>query len=210
MRQGTTPVRSVLWVLFVSLLPTFAPAADDEAPLPDSRLGYRTAPLLLLSRPDIRDDLGMNADQTASAQRAIRSMYVQAASLKGKPNTEATIRARRAIDEAMQGWIDSRLTPEQKARLVQIDLQWEGPSALISRPVVAEALNLTKEQRGTLENAVRRRRIAREQGRDDAERLLAEVALSCLGESQRENWKRMLGKPFSPRVAGRDLTRTTR
>src|SRR3954452_22377914 len=122
MRQGTTPIRPAFWGVILALMPTFTLAAEDEAPLPDSRLGYRTAPLLLLSRPDIRADLGLNADQAASAQKAIRSMYLQAAALKGRPNTEATIRARRAIDEQMQGWLDSRLTPEQKARLIQIDL----------------------------------------------------------------------------------------
>ena len=100
MRHGTTPPGPAfcVWGVMLALLPAFALAAEDEAPLPDSRLGYRTAPLLLLSRPDVRADLAMNADQASSAQKAIRSIYLQAAALKGKPNDEATIRAQ-AEDE---------------------------------------------------------------------------------------------------------------
>ena len=129
---------------------------------------------------------------------SIRVIYLQAAALKKKPNSEGTIRARRAIDEAMQDWLDSQLSAEQKSRLVQIDLQWEGLSALISRPIVAEALNLGKEQIANLEAAISRRDESRRKGHVDAERVLTEASLAFLSEMQRENWKRMLGNPFQP------------
>ncbi|MDB5353162.1 MAG: hypothetical protein JWN86_4409 [Planctomycetota bacterium] len=199
MRHGTAPLRRALWAIFFCLFSTFILAADD-APLPDSRLGYRTAPLLLLSRPDVRADLGLSAQQTTSSQLAIRQMYVQAATLKKKPNTDETVRARRAIDEAMKDWLDTQLSPEQRARLVQIDLQWEGPSALVTRPIVAEALNLSKEQIALIESAVSRRDASRRKGHADAERVLGESSLATLSPAQRESWKQLLGKAFSPQT----------
>ena len=76
MRHGSTPFAVCAAVVLLSLIPARAPGAD-EPPLPDSRLGVRTAPLLLLSRPDVRADLGLNSEQTLSAQRTITALYVQ-------------------------------------------------------------------------------------------------------------------------------------
>jgi hypothetical protein len=193
---------SFRWIL--ALLALAAPAlAGEEPPLPDSRLGHRTAPLLLLSRPEVRADMGMTPAQAESAARAIRSFYVQAYALRGKPSTPETIRARRAVDDEAFAWIDSQLSPEQQARLSQIDLQWEGPRALVSRPSIARMLDLSKDQVHTLTTAVARRDAAHAKGHADADRILGEVALACLNDAQRETWKGLLGKPFSPQVAPR-------
>jgi hypothetical protein len=201
MRHGSTR-----WGLAVVLVLSAAPAfagTDDEPPLPDSRLGTRTTPLLLLSRPDVREDLKLTSDQTESARRAISSFYVKAAPLRGKPDTPETIRERRAVDDAAFGWIDSRLTPEQKVRLVQIDLQWEGPSALITRSALMRDLHLSPEQIATMKRAIHRRDALRAQGEAKADQILMEAALACLDEAQRTTWRGMLGPAFTPRLAGR-------
>jgi hypothetical protein len=180
-----------------------ASSLGDDAPLPDSRLGIRTVPLLLLSRPDVRADLGMNPAQTAEARRAISELHAKAASLRGKTGAEA-IAARRAIDEEQRRRLEALLSPEQQDRLVQIDLQWEGPSALISRKMVAEALNLDDRQRATLAQAVsdRDRRRAQAPDRGGDERQLAEQALAILTEPQRARWRAMLGRPLAiPQLA---------
>lgn len=184
--------------LLVALL-ALAPSARaaEEPPLPDSRLGHRTAPLLLLSRPDVRADLGLTAEQAESAAGAIRSFYVQAAALRGKPTNAETVRARRAVDDEAYHWIDARLSPEQKARLAEIDLQWEGPSALVTRPAVVRTLHLSKEQIAGLNDAIRRRDAARAQGQPNADHSLAETALQSLDGGQRETWKGLLGKPMT-------------
>ena len=163
MRHGST--RLGLTVILAMVGVSAFAGDDDEPPLPDSRLGHRTTPLLLLSRPDVRADLELTADQTESARRAIRNFYVQAMPLRGKPNTPETIRERRVVDDAAFGWIDSRLTPEQKLRLVQIDLQWEGPSALLSRSALTRDLHLSVEQIATLKRAIGRRDELRAEGR---------------------------------------------
>lgn len=202
MRHGLAQL-GLIAALALSGASTAARAVDEEPPLPDSRLGHRTTPLLLLSRPDVRADLALTVDQTESARRAIRAFYVQAAPLRGKPNSPETIRERRAVDEGAFGWIDLRLSPEQKSRLVEIDLQWEGPSALISRSVLTRELHLSAEQIATLKTAIRRRdeRRARGEARE-ADQILMEVAVACLSDTQRTGWRGMLGRPFTPQLAG--------
>src|SRR5262249_44980760 len=69
--------------------------------LPETRLGVRTAPILLLSRDEIRADLRLSEAQIKAADVEISSLYAQAAQIKGKSGADA-VRARRAVDEAQQ------------------------------------------------------------------------------------------------------------
>jgi hypothetical protein len=166
--------------------------------LPDSRLGIRTAPLLLLSRPDVRADVGLDAAQIAEAERALEELYAQAAALKGKSGPEALAR-KKSIDEAEQQWLQTRLTEAQRKRLIEIDLQWEGPSALIHRPVLADHLHLTPEQRTGLGAAVARCRQRRQQGGDvrQCEGKLFDEARALLTPEQLDRWRAMLGRPLN-------------
>ncbi|HEX8200611.1 MAG TPA: hypothetical protein VF590_08995 [Isosphaeraceae bacterium] len=204
MRHGPTHALFVacLPVVLLATVPTPSRGGEGQPPLPDSRLGVRTAPLLLLSRPDVRDDLGLSSEQALSAERTMTELYVRATALRGQPDGSA-LAARRAIDEAQRRWLQAQLTPEQQARLAQIDLQWEGPSALLTRPVVAETLGLTTEQRQVLSTAIARRNHLRAQGqvRPQDERQLAEEALATLSAEQRQRWRAMLGPPFAVRLA---------
>ena len=162
MRDGARrALAALLMLLSVAAIP--GSSLGDDAPLPDSRLGIRTVPLLLLSRPDVRADLGLNPAQTAEARRAISELHAKAAALRGKTGAEA-IAARRAIDEEQRRRLEAMLSPQQQDRLIQIDLQWEGPSALISRKMVAESLNLDDRQRATLAQAVSDRDRRRDPG----------------------------------------------
>ncbi len=206
MRDGARRALAALLLLSAAAIP--ASSLGDDSPLPDSRLGIRTVPLLLLSRPDVRADLGLKPAQTAEARRAISELYAKAAALRGKTGDEA-IAARRAIDEEQRRRLEAMLSTEQQDRLVQIDLQWEGPSALISRKMVAESLNLDDRQRATLAQAVSDRDHRRDQAPDRGgdERQLAEQALAVLTEPQRARWRAMLGRPLViPQLAGPEAT----
>src|SRR5436305_327221 len=111
MRQGTTPVSVralarppglVLWLASLAL-------AGEDPPLPETRLGTPTAPILLLTRPDVRADLGLSKEQADSAQHVATELYLRAAELKGKPDSLA-IPGRRAIDEAQRAWLEENLS----------------------------------------------------------------------------------------------------
>jgi hypothetical protein len=194
--------------LFLAL-PGLAPGADYY--LPDERLGIRTAPLLLLSRPDVRADLGLSPEQTASALHAIDDLYTRAEALRGKGNTSEVKRVRRMLDTAEQRWIEDNLSEAQQTRLVQLDLQWEGPSAL-ARPVIADVLLLTPEQTEALSRAIEERRRQRAAGknRPDDEHRLAVHALSLLTVDQRTRWRAMLGEPFTLTTAAQRAETTRR
>ena len=208
MRHGSTRAGLTARLIAPALFLMFAGPTSEgraqaqQAPLPDDRLGIRTAPLLLLSRPDVRADLALTPQQSESAERAITDLYVRAAGVRGKTGAEA-LAARKSVDDAQRTWIETSLTPDQRTRLLQVDLQWEGPSALVSRPVVADTLTLTEEQRQAIVQAVTLRNAARASGKipkaDDS--TLAKTALSLLQPDQRARWHAMLGHPFTPRLA---------
>jgi hypothetical protein len=200
MRHGSTRFASLIFLALS--LPASAVLATEENALPDARRHTRVTPLLLLSRSDVRDDLGLSESQTQAVELAIQRFHTQAQGLRGLRNDAETISARRKLDEEVFAWIDSRLLPAQKTRLVQIDLQWEGPSILVSRSIVSETLHLSVEQKLKLKTAIQSRDLALKSKQSDAELVLEKAALACLTEAQRESWRAMLGKPVEFRKPG--------
>ena len=186
------------------------PVAEAQG-LPDDRLGQRTVPILLLSRADVSQNLRLSAAQVLAAEEAISDFYyVRARALKGKKGPAADA-ARKQIDQDQFVWLDTHLSEDQRSRLLQLDLQWEGPAALVTRPKVADALNLSPPQRETLRKAVVARNDARakssfSKAEEDA---LTEKTLATLSESQLERWLAMMGQPlFSPNLTTKRATKT--
>jgi hypothetical protein len=172
----------------------------QEGQYPASRLGVRTAPLLLLSRPDVRAEVGLTAEQATSAARTLDELHARAEALRGKTGPDV-LAARRAIDETQQHWLETQLKPEQRTRLIQIDLQWEGPAALVMRPGVADTLGLSVEQRSRLAKAVADHKKRSPEAQQADARALAQQALTMLTPEQRDQWKNLLGRPFVPQQA---------
>jgi len=161
----------------------------------DDRLGRRTVPIMLLMRPDVQAELKLEPDQVAEARRTAAELYYKAMALRGQtgPALEA---ARRAIDGEESVWLSRHLSELQFERLRQIDLQWEGVAAMLSRPVIADHLNLSAEQKRALGRYVAQHRQFRAgQSRwapADQERL-ARQAVTVLSDSQRQLWYSLLG-----------------
>ena len=134
----------------------------------------------------------------ADADRTLNELYQQALALKGQQGQEGRNR-KRAIDEASDHWLQTRLTEAQRKRFAQLDLQWEGASAVIKRPVVADHLHLTTEQQTRLSEAVAARNRRRDAGDDlwDCERQLFEQTRAVLTPEQKQGWFAMLGTPFA-------------
>ncbi len=76
MRLGASRLLPAL-LLVATLVPAPSPAGELTS-LPDERLGIRTAPLLLLSRPDVRADLALDPSQTTAALKAISDLHAKA------------------------------------------------------------------------------------------------------------------------------------
>lgn len=170
-----------------------AAAHGEDWALPNSRMGIRTAPLLLLSRPDVQADLRLDPGQIGEAQRTINELSHRAAALRGKTGT-AVIAGRRAIDEAQVDWLSKNLTGNQLVRLRQIEIQWEGAAAMLSRPTVVDFLKLTPEQRQSLAQIISSGNAQRSRGPGD-QAALNRQAQGVLSVTQKELWDGLLGSP---------------
>lgn len=200
MRQGVmrTRVEALIILLMLGLA---LPAFGGKYQLTEERLGSRTAPLLLLTRADVQADLALTAEQITASEQAIDELYSQAETLRGRGNAPEVVAARKAIDESQSRWFVTWLQPSQRTRLLQIDLQWEGPAALVTRPTLIEELDLKPDQIQAIQAALKA--VPGPGGdaraRSEAEHRLAERALTTLTADQRERWKAMLGTPFAVR-----------
>lgn len=197
MRPGTTRalVRFALGVALLNLAPGWAMAGTWS--LPDDARGQRIQPLFLLSRPDVRDDLGVPADQADAIHAEIVAVYRQASALIGKKDA-GVVAARRAVDDRALRWIADHLTAEQNARLCEIQYHWEGPAALVYHAAVADALALGDEQKAALGQALAARRARRGPKFDTTaeEQRFAQAAMAILSDTQRKRWEKLLGRPF--------------
>lgn len=185
-----------LGLVFVLSLGASAPSSlGEEWSLPDSRKGTRTAPLLLLTRADVQADLGLDEAKIASARKAVAALTERALALRGKTGA-AVIDARREIDEAQAQWLRTNLSDEQLTRLSQIDIQWEGSSALVSRPAVAETLALTPTQLRALNKIIAERDARRAQGppAPGAESETRRKSMAVLSNAQLGAWNAMVGE----------------
>lgn len=191
------------WVhaAFLALMVLSAKASEPVRTviLPDDRYGTRVAPLLLLTRIDVRENLRLSEGQTDNALRVANQMFLEAGALSGKRGAEF-IAARKSIDESSTRWIEANLTSDQQTRLAQIDLQWEGLSALVSRPLVVEALRLTEAQRNAIRAGIDAFHAisARKTPSAEEKKTSIDKVLGVLDPIQSQRWEAILGRPFVP------------
>jgi hypothetical protein len=185
----------------------------QDVHLPRSRQGSRTAPILLLSRTDIQRELALSPELAAAATSLAGELRHKAASLHGKTGS-GILTARRAIDDQQTQWLNKNLSQSQLDRLHQLDLQWEGPLAILSRPIIADYLKLTPPQRQAIAQTAADRVARREQVQlpQDAEAGFAQLVLANLSDEQRNQWQALQGKPFhfqaDPRTEDAQLSPT--
>jgi hypothetical protein len=215
MRLRAMHVVAIIWFLIVVGTAALAqqPGAGSIAlaQLPDDRIGIRTAPILLLTRPDVSADIGLSAEQTDAAAKAIQEFQKQAFACKSKSDGVVVL-ARKQIDENQSRWLKEHLSEPQLVRLLQIDLQWEGPSALVSRPIVSQTLGLSAGQVEILKLAVKKAKARRAvNGYSPVDELdFKKVTLAVLSIDQQNRWNAILGPRFVPRIAGADRTQAAK
>jgi hypothetical protein len=201
MRHGwTVSTRLICVVLALGAINRLARSGE---PL-DDRLGIRLAPIVLLSRADVQADLKLSPVQISESRREAEVLYYKALGLRGKTEP-GDLAARRAIDEEQNLWLKAHLAEPQLNRLDQIDLQWQGAAAMLSRPFVAEYLNLTPDQRDNLARCVKEgaERRARAAWTYADHVLLTRKAISILSEKQQSLWIHVLGPPCQFSIGSR-------
>jgi hypothetical protein len=173
------------------------PGVGQAAEPLDDRFGTRTAPMILLARTDVQADLKLTAEQIDQVNRAGALLYWKAYRLRGKREA-AVLQARRAIDDEATTWLKEHLTEWQYSRLHEIDLQWEGVGAMLSRPIIAESLSIDPDQQHKLLAILATRYDslhARQPWTIADQEHLSQRVLPLLTPNQRELWARLLGPP---------------
>ncbi len=190
--------RRIASTLALTAALALAPSARAGEGLPDARLGIRATPMILMTRADVQADLRLSPEQVADAERTLDDLREKARALKGRNDTEA-VALRGEIDTASRLWIERKLTPAQRDRLIQLDLQWEGPAAVITRPIVAENLALTDTQRQALAKVVAEHHGRRGSGPPVVadEEKLGRLVYESLTEGQLKRWETLIG-PAAP------------
>jgi hypothetical protein len=164
--------------------------------------------LLLLSRPEIQADLKLTPEQAAAADAIIVDLHRRAEGLRGRGDGQDAAASRRSIDEAQQRWLAATLSEEQQSRLLQIDLQWEGPSALVSRPSVIETVGLDAKQVAALKARLVAALRSPDAPRDPLARAHQQLqhAREVLTEDQQARWLSLLGRPLTFAAAAAPAT----
>ena len=199
MRHRPTVLPALIF-LGLGLCGSTQPARGDEPT--DDRLGRRTAPIFLLTRSDVQAALKLDSKQIALCQRAAFALQRLASNLKGRKDAGANA-ARRQIDEEMSLWLSKYLTPLQLGRLDQIDLQWEGAAAMLTRPFYDEGLKLTDDQTKKIRGWIVAGDAQRTRGAWSYEDHVNETrkAIAVLDERQYHFWTQVLGPPCPFKIA---------
>jgi hypothetical protein len=177
----------------------------------DDRLGMRTVPIFLLARSDVQKDLGLTPKQGEECKHAAFTFYDRAFHIRGRKDAGAQA-ARKAIDFEMSAWLDKFLTPEQLDRLEQIDLQWEGASAMLSRPFLDDSLKLTPAQKDKVQACIAAGKAQRAVEGWSYENHVNQTrtAIAYLDARQRSLWIGLIGRPCPFRVSVEPQTAQSR
>jgi hypothetical protein len=160
-----------------------------------SRPGW-SWPIYLLQRPDVQRELRLNHQQVASARDLAGRIIERLLNLKRKTGPDAIKAEQREIDELMAAWLKQKLSDQQLERFSQINLQWEGASAL-RLEAIADYLGLGEVQRLKVGNllAERNNRWSKGTLKPGEFDWFSREALGVLTPPQKEQWDTLLGEP---------------
>jgi hypothetical protein len=207
---------AVLVILFCSLAsaqqpgPGAKPPTSDPQKAPRAAAGQglrqmlgngRVAGLALLRMPAVQQELKLTDDQKSQITAAVGA--IGAPKVKGdktavKPGPEQ-------IGEAADT-VQKVLNESQQKRLKELTLQFEGPIAILE-PETAKQIGLTQAQRASIRDALsslapglKGQKLSADERRAKMQAFRKEVGdkiLQLLTDSQRSQWKQMLGAPFN-------------
>jgi type II secretory pathway component GspD/PulD (secretin) len=168
------------------------------------------ATLGLLRQQAVQDELGLSPDQREQISQLGDSLREEmSGTFRGLRDLSEEERAAKMSEmtASVQSKVDAALTAEQTARLRQLELQREGPSAF-GRDEIAGQIGLSQEQRDSIravldESRERGRgdpsasREERQAAREAADRDRDRKLLAILTDEQRQQWTASLGKVFT-------------
>lgn len=159
---------------------------------------------MILMRSDVQRELNLTEQQKAKINEMQQAMRMAREELRNLPPDQ---RRQRMQELRQKNDPKQVLTDAQKKRLHELELQWQGPIALMN-PEIAREVGLTEEQRSKIQGILteqfqamrgqfqqgdgQQNMQAFQQAREEVEKKI----LAVLTPAQREKWNQMLGKPF--------------
>lgn len=131
-REGAVVGFAVAWILSVGAAP---PAGGAEGPEPRALLGPE---LMLLSRPEVQADLGLDAKQAQRIDALSAGFQADAGREKGSGTASSPDAAIEDLDQEVAAYnreLAALLTPAQRQRVREIQIQMVGYVALLEPPI---------------------------------------------------------------------------
>jgi hypothetical protein len=173
----------------------------------------------LASHPAVHSELKLEDEQASALKQAAeeaRNGFQAARQLK---DDEARRAKSNETNQKLRGVIAKTLNADQRARFLQIELQWSSGAWILLRAEVSQSLELTNDQRREIRDLAKKsgqtadelRSTVNADNRQEVQRKIAatlaetrEAALKLLTEKQKNKWKEQMGKPFEiPRRSGK-------
>jgi hypothetical protein len=199
------------------------PDGGDQlvGPVPEEvrrQLVEALGPPFLVFRQRVREDLKLSDDQKQTLETMVAETVRDAMQFFAKvQDLEPSERDRRhhafrhQAQEKLAAFLKERLRPDQRRRLRQLEIQHEGPFALMGDPKLSAEMNVTNDQRQRIMAVVQGmekkiqallhgagpnpdpRRVGPKamQIRQDHARRIESV----LTDAQRKQWRQLVGKP---------------
>jgi hypothetical protein len=196
-------------------LPTLITSVPEEA---RRQLVEAFGPMFLVFHDKVQKELALAADQQEKVEARLVEMLQEAMqffkTLEGleQPQREKRfVPFRQKFQEQLAAFLRKTLAVKQRERLRQLELQREGPFALLGRPDVAKELKISDEQRkqfmAVVASLEQRMRALMREGNDNPREVFPKMMKirkaheskieAILSAAQRKQWKGMLGKPFT-------------
>jgi hypothetical protein len=144
--------------------------------------------------------------------RETMKMFEKMKDLKPEEREKEMQSHRRKSHEKLRAFLNETLKPEQLKRLVQLELQQEGPFALGNRPDIVEGLKITDDQRKQFMGVIHEMQkmieplIKEAQSGGNPQEIGPRMMKirkdhegkieAILSDAQKKKWKEMLGQPF--------------
>jgi hypothetical protein len=191
-----------------------------EAPAAVARgLRGMLGPAFVVFRDRVQKDLGVSAEQRRALARQFQETAGDAlpffAKLAGKEpeQRERELHAyRQQAQEQLVAFLAKTLTDAQRRRLRQLELQQEGPFALVARPDLGKDLKITDEQRkqflAVVQEMQQRMAPLFKEAQASSDALAIQLRIrklheehgrrieAILSEAQRGQWRAVRGRPL--------------
>jgi hypothetical protein len=199
-----------------------APAADPGQDIPEEarrQLIHALGGPYLVYRDKVLDELKVTEERRQKLLQRLPEVvqetmrhFQKLEGLEPQEREKAHQDYRRKAQEKLADFLKETLNADQLQRLHQLELQQEGPFAIVSRPEIGQALEITDEQRMQFMAVLQELKkkieplIKEAQSGGNPQEIEARIMKirkahegkieAVLREAQKKQWREMLGKPL--------------